>query len=540
MSLSDPSSANLVDKAFAITQIRWLERVVIFAVLATLSAAYLRAALTISSHTYLWMDEVLAVLAAQEPTARLVLHEIWTGTDFSPPTYHLLLHTLAWLAGPVNSALVWRLPSIFALLATAYCVYALLRTSLSRLAAMIGFALVLSLGLFDFAVQVRPYALLTLAFATSLLFWVRMEDTQAPLRLALLLWLSLAACLSLHFYGIIEVVVVGFAELVYLLTRRHLRWAVWLTLLLLLPIEAALYPLAVHLSLVNAGDNLSSAYYGKPTLGRFIGSTIDVVGGGRFGLMLLLAGFATAAIAHQTRRSGPQPPPLITAEVLPALNIVILALCALPPVAFSFSFFVTKSFSTRYMVAAALLPAIAAPCLLDRLQGRRLVAFTLAALAFFDMLMLHRRASGEVAMTDALSVLAEARQGLPIVVGEGQLYIELMQAADTGTKHSLVFLKTPRGVVSPDPTNENEVVRLATLHDDYQVSDQRPFLDRTPRFLVLARPGATMDTTTPSLLQQRLLEGPVMQRANTLLFNAVASVPPVYGVVDQANRHQSR
>lgn len=495
--------------------------------LAGVSAAYLGAAFKISSHTHLWMDEVLAVSAAQQPTTGLVLEEIWTGTDFSPPTYHLLLHALEWLTGPVEGPLVWRLPSIFAIFGTAFCVYALLRTRLSRTAAMMGFALVLSLELFEFAIQARPYALLTLAFAASLLVWVRMEDTSAPLRVAFLLWLSLAACLSLHFLGVIEVAVVGLAELVYLLARRHLRWAVWLPLLLLLPVEAALYPLAAHLSLVNAGDNLSSAYYGKPTLGRFIAGTVDVIGGGRFGLLLLLAGFAAVASARLARWSEPQPRPLDEARMLSVLDMVILALCALPPLVFAFSFFITRSFSSRYMAAAALLPAIAAPCLLNRLQGRQLVAFTLAGLIVLNMLKLSQRSSGREAVADALSVLAEPRPGLPIVVGEGALYIELMQAADANTKRLLIFLQTPPGVISPDPTNENEVVRLATLHADYHVSDQHSFLDRTPRFLVLMRLGATMDTTTPSLMQQQLLERPVAQRASTLLFNAAVSAPPL-------------
>jgi len=470
------------------------------------------------------MDEVLAVSAARQPSLSQVWDAIWAGTDFSPPTYHFLLHGFVQVAGAADGRLVWRVPSILAVYGAALCTYWLLvKSQLSRFAAVLGFGIVLAFGLFDYAIQARQYALLTLGLALALPLWSDIDDTRVGKVRACGLWLVLATCLSLHFYGVIEVAAIGTAELVYWISRRRVRIAVWLALLLTMPVEAALYPLASHLAKFNAGDTLASGYYAKPAIGGFLDAVFDVIGGDGLGTLLLLLAFLVMGIADLLERSNPRSS-VATERVqtrlvarLTEIEIVIICLCILPLITFAFSLFVTGSFSSRYMAAGALLPAIAVPYLLDKLPSRRFVALALVPL-IVGILILRSHAPDPVA--DALTVLQKPRPSFPIVVGEGRLYIELVEAADASTKSELVYLKRPAGSFSPDPTNENMVTRLATFHPEYWVSEQNAFLESNANFYALYRPGLSTDTTTPSLIEKGRLGGPLDAEHGILLFRA--------------------
>ena len=227
------------------------------------------------------MDEVLAVSAARQPSLSQVWGAIWSGTDFSPPTYHFFLRGFVQAVGVADGRFVWRLPSILAVYGAALCTYFLLvKSQLSRSAAVLAFGIVLAFSLFDFAIQARQYGLLALGLALALLLWSGIEEGRASKVRACCLWLVLAACLSLHFYGIVEVAVIGTAELVYWISRRRFRISVWIALLLTAPVEAALYPLASHLGAFNAADNVSPGYYATPSRGAFLNAVFEVIGGG--------------------------------------------------------------------------------------------------------------------------------------------------------------------------------------------------------------------------------------------------------------------
>ncbi len=497
------------------------DRAIVIAVFVVVSVVYFYAAISRSVADHLWMDEVLAVSAARQPSLAAIWHAIWNGTDFSPPTYHALLHGLVKTVGGAGGRLVWRVPSIVAVYGAALCTYLLLlKSSLGRSAALLGFAIVPAFGLFAYAVQARQYALLAFGLAAALLLWRGMDDQRGRNARAFGLWFVLAACLCLHFYGIVEVAAIGTAELIYWITRKRFRIAVWAALALTAAVEVALYPLASHLAAFNSGDSIAPAYYAKPTLQALLGAVYQLIDGGRFGTLLLLSTIAMMAAARLADRSGPRPARAGQNAGLSELEMAMISLCMLPLFAFAFSLFVTKSFSARYMAAAALLPAIAVPYVLDKLTWRQVAPLALLPLAA-GVLVLRAHAPDPVAA--ALAVLEQEKPSAPVVVGEGLLYIELMEAADAQTRSELVYLKRPAGSSSPDPTNENEVIRLASFHPEYRVSGETAFLEDHERFYLLSRPGMSTDTTTPALINSGKLGGPAYAKGGVILFRSVAS-----------------
>ena len=287
----------------------YVERAAIVGSFVLISIGYFYAATSRSIANNLSMDEVLAVSAARQSSLSQVWGAIWSGTDFSPPTYHFLLHGFVQAVGAAEGHFVWRLPSILAVYGTALCTYFLLvKSQLSCSAAVLAFGIVLAFSLFDFAIQARQYGLLALGLALALLLWTGIEDGHASKARACCLWLVLAACLSLHFYGIVEVAVIGTAELVYWISRRRFRVSVWMALLLTVPVEATLYPLASHLATFNAGDSLAPGYYATPTLSAFLWAVFQVIGGGELGMLLLLSAFLVMGIAYLLERSEPRLP----------------------------------------------------------------------------------------------------------------------------------------------------------------------------------------------------------------------------------------
>ena len=495
-------------------------------VLFLISAAYFYAVLSKSRSSELWMDEILAVSVARLPSLPGIWAAIWHGTEFSPPTYDILLHYLKQLVGEGHGRLVWRIPSIIAVYGTAVCVYLLVRKHLSPLVALLAFGLVLDSELFDFADQARQYGILSFGLAIALLLWNHFEDTRFRKLDSFALWLVLSGCLCLHFYGVIEVAAIGVAEIIWWASRKQFRLGIWLPLVFTVPVEAAWLPLASHLSAINVVNIRSPGYFGKPTAGQLIDTIYNIVLGGRTGALLLFAALVLIGFAYLLRRSTLRAYVYEDLAVrdkrkfgLSRLEIIMLTLFAIPFIAFALSFLVTHTYASRYALPAALLIAIGPAFMLDRLPSRQIVALALLPLVLGTIIVRAHTPNPLISapFTDALTILNASRPPFPVVVSQGMLYVELVEAADAKTRSTLVYLRKPADAPNPDPTDERLVASLATFHPEYQVADPAEFLAKNPSFYVLYMPGASVDTTTPWLIKQGLITGLVNEEGNTLL-----------------------
>jgi 4-amino-4-deoxy-L-arabinose transferase-like glycosyltransferase len=491
--------------------------------LLAVSAAYFYATIRIAGARHLWMDEVLAVSTARLDTLPEIWAAIWKGAEFSPPTYHLLLHGLMGLLED-EGRLVARLPSILAGFGAAVCCFLIARRSLSASASFVVFAVVLASGLFEYAVQARQYAVLAFCLALALLIWDRAAEARRPTLHAVALWFVLSVCISFHFYGVVVVGAVGVAELAWFVTRRRFRVRIWAALALTTVTLAAWAPLAMHLGTYSAGDFLAPDYYAKPTIDRLSDAVFSMLVGGKLGAIMLLAALVLIGAAYLLGRSPLRG--LVRADATPRaprrhglerIEIHLVALLAIPLIAFAFSFLVTKSFSPRYMSAAALFSGLAAGYALDRLSVRRIVAIGLIPLV---AVVLVKRAQIPDPIRRALTAVSAAPANVPLVIGEGLLFIELMEAASPEVRSRLVYLLSPPGITHPDPTNENQARRLAGIFPGYRVEDPGAFVRANPEFHVLTRIGVSTDVTTPALMRQGLLGRPLNLDDGVLIFRA--------------------
>lgn len=474
---------------------------------AAISAVYFYVALTRGGHDPLWMDEVLAVTAARQPGFSGVWHAIWVGTDFSPPLFHFLLHCLP--ASPIAE----RVVSILALYGAACCVAALAHAERPGALCLVAFVATLASPLFFFAIQVREYAALAFLLALSLLAWSRLTDgAPRPGRLAGL-WLILALSISLHFYGVLSVLVVAVCEILRTWDRREMRWRVWGMLLALAPVALAWVPLARHLSLLNAADQQGMAYYARPTWPRLAGA-VAVLLFGTPAAALSWAGLAIGAgifrlSGRRKPSSSPGGGPPARRPRIPNAGIVCLALFALPLGAFILARWGTGAFSLRYASGLALLPGLMFALLPPDLPHERILVRVLLPVLCVSLFFLVRTPSF---LGAELTLLHEARLPLPVVVADGRNYIEIVEAASEPVRSRLVFLATPPGEASPDPTNENALRRLASLAPRFQVAAVDRFVAGHPCFYLL-RPLAAAPLPLAGALSRQGLVGPEIARA---------------------------
>ena len=484
-----------------------------------LTACYLFATLRAGS-THLWLDEVNTVWLARLPSYSAIWDAIWAGADYSPPTYLFLLHPLLEIGGE-SSRLLPRIPSIVAVFGAAICIYFLMRPSMSRSASLVAFGGVLGSGIFEFAVQARQYALIAFALALALVVWDRLEEARRKFLYPLVLWAALSLAVSLHFFGVVIPLTLGVCEFLWLVTRRRFRLTAWIPIAGSGLTAAAWLPLASHLSKFNAIDAAAENFYAKPTPGRFADGIFDLLIGGTIGALVMLVAVGLIISANMINRmplvSQDQSlrVPSVEDRILSHVEIVIIALCALPLITFGLSLFVTKAFSLRYMSSVALLFGLGLGYVVNRVPFRNLVATILVVLLAGQIIY---RGKKPDPVQDVLGALGRVTTDLPIVVGEGLLFIELMRAADEKLRSSLVYLASPPDAETPDPTNELMVVRHTRWRPDYRVVERERFIAENPSFVLVTRSNFSTDIITPWLLDRGLIRDLRARKDGVLIF----------------------
>lgn len=470
----------------------------------------------------LWMDEVLAVWIARLPAAHDVVSALHHGGEFSPPTYHLLLYALTHLTGH-ESYRIFRLPSILATLVSGLCIFALIRRYFGLHAAGFGLAFAL-LGFWsNYALEIRPYALVVACFACAVLLWDGLDKYRQALWRVVLMSVCLAGAASLHFYAVLLVACVGMMEILWSYHHRRLRLPVWIGLAAAGSSSLVWLPLIRTLSHYNAGDTASSGYYAHPVLDHLLDTYVLLSVIGKRQVLFSAATLCLITIAHvrnKTRWPGGEAlEPHSNVERTPSTNFYIIAFStvAYPLMVYLFAVIVTKTYNIRYSLVAGLGFALLAAFSVSRIPAFRpataSILMAACALAFVrpDPVGMY------VNVREINTVLDHATKPYPIVINEGLEYFQLREDLPDKLSSRLVYVTAPEGVVSPDPTNENQVKRWIPLRPDLKIMDAKTFLAQNPHFYVL-HTGETAGVLTNWLLEKGMLVKPVADLYDVWLF----------------------
>lgn len=471
------------------------------------SAAYFVQAINLAAAAPLWMDEVLALWTARSADLTAVLHALEGGSEFTPPLYDSFLYLV--VKAGLSSPLMLRLSSVIAGYLAALAMGALVQPRAGWRLAALATALTLCSGLFEYAVQARPYIFVTALFGWVLVVWDRLpiEGTILPGK-CLALAGMLTAMVALHFYAVLLVALLGFLEIVRLggdrrLPRPPVIAAVavgGMSILLWLPILKAA-------SVFSRQDVFAPLYYARPRLSQ---------------LGLLYPWLARW-------------PGLVTLAMLPALMLIrririgdarlaAIAgiLCVAPLFIFVFSWFVSHSFAPRYAICGVFGFALLMVWLIAQFEDRApLLAGAILALLVAETI---GRPGGELAKTDRLTMLAvvaNAPGALPIVTGSGLRFFEMAANAPPSIARRLVYLDLP-AVQSGDPTNRHQVERWKTIDSTLPVVEAGAFICATPRFLLLTDPSGGVDDLPEWLASHAAYSKPSRDRPALTLIEKVS------------------
>jgi len=481
-----------------------------------ISSFYFVSAVHAAITTSFWMDEVLALTAAERPNISGVVAVIWAGTDYCPPTYHILLHAVAQFS---HSALMYRLLSILAIFLTSIIVLQIARRYCPPPLPVLAYGLTLGSILFSAATLARPYAFMALCLAASLNLWERVDEKGPAIRI-FAMWFMFALSLSLHFYGFISVAAVAIAELLWLASGHEFRWKVWLPVVLSFPVELAWAPYAIHLARFSGLDSASNAFHARPTLPSFFQSLVAVLCNSGIGLLILVLIFISWLCVRALRSSGPRssnaPQSAGTNHGLPIgkFEILIVTLATVPFIVFAFSL-VTKNYATRYASPAALFFGLAIVLLVRELPASRYVAY---ALILFSIYGIYTDSHRHDAIAEVTADMERPRDAIPVVVISGKSYIELMRAAAPQTRSSLVYLKNPSDFASPDATGEHEVIHLEPFNPAYHLEERDSFTSVNPRFYVLVSDEQPLEEFAPWLMDKEFAKALVWKSSDSALF----------------------
>ena len=461
----------------------------------------------------LWMDEVLSAWAARLPTAGDVISAHSRGSESCPPTYNLLLHSLIGLAG--NNYLVMRLPAVLATMGTGICLFALLRPVAGVEAAAFGMAFLL-LGLpAEFAIQVRPYALVTFCFAAAAVLWRDFDQRGTASARVAVFALLLVAAFSLHFYATLFIPCFGLMEAFWTVRRRRIRIQVWAGLLAAGLATFLWLPLMSVFVLSNKADTVSPLYYARPVLQRLVESyselTVRHPTLQKLVPITFASLFAVMAVPRLRKMAGSRTTP--NAKAGP-LAIVLAGGAVLPLIVFAFACLVTGTFNIRYCLAGAFGISGAFAWAFSRVPGCKLAVFpVLIAASVLAACRFQTRLPNFMPPPEQLGGT------WPIVIADGLDYLQTTEAASYGLKQRLVYVNRPEGVYSPDPTNENLIDRWHAIRPDLNVADASGFLADTSYFYILTSPG-TNDVLSPWLRQQGLIDKQVGHAGNASIWQA--------------------
>lgn len=463
------------------------------------SVGYFEHAIHIAAHAPYWMDEVLAVWTARQPDVHAVWSALERGAEFSPPLFDMMLHALigAGRSGP----LAMRLPSILAVYLAALAVGVLARRHAGWPQAALAATVLLSSGLFAYAIQARPYACQTAAFAWALVVWDRLTATRVKAPLIALLAALLIVLTALHFYSLVLIAILAVAELVGVRIGHASRLPV-LAAIAVGAVSLALWAPILHAARTFSGADVSALeYYGKPILLRLA-----------FAYWLLLGWLATPlagllAVVLIRRRSSEAP----------ELGRLALLLLSIPVVVFLFALVVSHSFSARYAVAATIGIALLFAWATSQLgQWGDAVALALLATCALIGTGGDLGQAGWIARMDALAVIRSAAPGMPIVTGDGLRFLELYENGSADVKRRLVYLDLGE-VASRDPTNRHQVERWKSINPKLPVEAAKPFRCRTPAFLLFVDPKGGTDDVPRWLAGFAAFAKPLPDRASLTL-----------------------
>lgn len=444
------------------------ERIALIGFVSLLGYVFVRSVFQAASRPF-WYDEILTWSVARQPSLAAIWRALARAADGQPPTFYLVERLFGHLVP--NEHIALRLPSLVAFCSLLVCIFVWVRKHSGSIVGFVCAAAVLSTPLYDhYAIEARPYTLMAACIAFALICYERADARHW----VILLGLTLMLAQSLHYYAMFPILSFVFAEFVFAVRTRKIRWSVWLA------ISLSLVPLALFWPLLrNFKQYYGQHYWAKPNSWAlfaayyFLLRPLLAVGGTYMQRVILTAttflgslGLAALLGLRSLRNRQDSQPPF---QVLGAIG----ALLALPCTIFVGTTVAHGGFTERYTLPVVIAMAVALgyflrarrPAIIGAVGVLVLMCFLNLEVSFWHsqkgtLWRVHSR-------TDAIEqlVYSAGHTDLPVVVSDSMDSLPLAYYAPAVWAGRFVVLLDPPQALrySGSDSNEKELAVLGDL-----------------------------------------------------------------------------
>ncbi len=452
-------------------------------VLTALTLLYVTA-ITVGMRRYVWFDELYTFDIARSPS----LHELWSRVlrfDSNPPTVYVLSRISMSIFGATPFGL--RFPSMveFYFGSVAILLYVTRKASIA-FAAVAVLMLWAAAPTLYYAVEARPYALLFLSFGCLLLSW----DTAIrarPRKLALCgIAISTLALAVAHVFAPFTLFAFIVAEAVRFLRQRKPDYPLWAVLLL------PMLGMLSYIPLIRAyGGSVSPVHATYNTIVFFFGDTFGST---------IMAFVLLAILLIPLREKAETPKPRFQAE-----EFTLLVCMFLSPILLNLTLMRRHGmFYNRYGVPSQVALLVALTIFLSyRVRMNRLAAYAASAVLIMAILKVEVWHALRYPEPHVTGVLASVHPNLPIVVGEGRVFMEMNQYENSAVLSRLFFLKNQQASMQYSHTNyfqdvgAPDILKAAGFPFTANVAPYARFVQQHKQFLLL---GGPVEWVYPKLL----------------------------------------
>jgi hypothetical protein len=457
-----------------------------YAILALLTLLYGIGAMRYAASKPLWYDEVVTVIVARAPDAATTW-KLAQQTDASPPLPHLLTHfAMRWFGG---GDVAVRLPAIAGFWIFCLCLFWFVRRRLGIFYGLAALLLPLATEAYDYAYEARAYGLELAFCGLMLVAWQAATCSRWPQErfrhatACAVLCLSLMGALMCHYYAVMLYVPLAGGEAYRCWKARRIHWGIWTAFAL----GAA--PLVWRVAAIrDAVRGFSQTTWSPPHLVQVLEFWEDGLQPISSILVLALAVTALWAWKSPDSSAPPDNPPAFPLHELLA-GILFLGIPLFVMVA---GMLVTHMFIPRYALLGLTGVVLLTPAVVARLaRGRALPAFLLLALAVLRLIVVTGTIPPPANPLAGESVLLKALEQGPVVVAEGQTFMQVWYYTPEPLKSNLVFLVDSTASVKYGFFNTASIdAAMAYLRHWYpfRVIDYRDFATPGKDFRVLQNP----------------------------------------------------